>query len=174
MKTLILMRHAKSSWTELGQDDHDRPLNKRGREAAPVMARWLAAKGLIPDTILCSTAARVRETIELMHAALHSLPLPAFHRTLYHAAPGALHDHARRLPDACARALMIGHEPGLSRYAERLGGATAPAKCQRAYAHYPTAAITVFRSEIVSWRELDPAVTEFVDFAVPREVAAGA
>lgn len=172
MKTLILMRHAKSSWSTPGLDDHDRPLNKRGRKAAPLMAQWLAARGLIPDRILCSTARRVRETIEAMRAQLHTLPMPDFHEALYHAAPEALHGHALRLPDACACALVIGHEPGLSSYARRLGGATAPEACQRAYAHCPTAAVAVFQAEIVAWPELAPAVTDFVDFAVPREVAA--
>ena len=64
MKKVILLRHAKSSWDNPGLDDHDRPLNKRGRAASPVIGEWLTRKQHVPDAILCSTAVRARETLE--------------------------------------------------------------------------------------------------------------
>lgn len=170
MKTLILMRHAKSSWSTPGLSDHDRPLNKRGRKAAPVMAAWLAMHGLVPDTVICSTALRVRETFEAMHAELPELPEPTFHRALYHADPGVLNAHFRGLPNSSNIAMAIAHEPGLSSYAQALGGAEAPAACRRAYVHYPTSAIAVFKARVDTWDALDGPATDFVDFAVPREV----
>ena len=70
MKTLLLMRHAKSSWSEPGLADHDRPLNKRGKQAAPEMGKLLRKEGLVPDLILCSTARRSRQTAEAVAASL--------------------------------------------------------------------------------------------------------
>lgn len=169
MKTLILMRHAKSSWSEPGLDDHDRPLNKRGRKAAPVMARWLAAQGLRPDLVLCSTAERARQTYALMRDAVPDLPEPSYDETLYHAMPELLHGALMRLPQSCGTALLVGHEPGLSAYAQQLGGPDAPGKCQRAYAHFPTGAMAVFTAQIEAWANLSSANVSFEDFAVPRE-----
>ncbi len=66
MKTLLIMRHAKSSWANAHQSDHDRPLNDRGRRSAPIMGEKLRREGLTPDLILCSSAARAHQTAELM------------------------------------------------------------------------------------------------------------
>ncbi len=170
MKTLILMRHAKSSWSALGLDDHDRPLNKRGRASAPVMARWLADNGIQPDHALCSTAQRVRETYGLMREEVPELPEPAFDEALYHALPEFLNGALRRLPPDCGTAMLVAHEPGLSSFVERLGGPDAPANCRRAYGHFPTAAMAVLRAEIERWDDLTPAATKFEDFALPREL----
>ena len=93
MKTLILMRHAKAGSADPGMGDHDRSLNKRGRSAAPVMAHWLAARGLRPGRVLCSPSRRTRETAALMRNALPWLPEPEFPAALYHAGPGTLLEH---------------------------------------------------------------------------------
>lgn len=170
MKTLILMRHAKSSWADPGADDHDRKLNKRGRSAAPVMARWLDQQGLRPDYVLCSSAQRTRETLDLMREAVPSLPDPEILGALYHASPGDLTRHLSRLPENCRCALLIGHEPGLSSFLRMFGGSSAAPECRRAYDHLPTAAISVLEADIGGWRELGPDGTEFVAFAIPREL----
>ena len=170
MKTLILMRHAKSSWAEPGMGDHDRQLNKRGRLAAPVMADWLDQQGLRPDHVLCSSARRTRETMELMREAVPSLPQPDAFETLYHAGPGALKQHLKRLPRDCDCALLIGHEPGLSTFLRAFGGSTAAPDCRRAYDHLPTAAMAVLEADIGDWGELGADGTEFVAFVTPREL----
>ena len=74
MKTLFLLRHAKSSWSEPGLADFNRPLNERGRRAAPLIARYLAHCDLLPDLILCSAALRTRETLALMLPGLPAAP----------------------------------------------------------------------------------------------------
>ena len=70
MKTLLLLRHAKSDWGNPSQGDFDRPLSARGREAAPLMGAYLAQQGLRPDLVLCSAAARARQTCDLVLRAL--------------------------------------------------------------------------------------------------------
>ena len=171
MKCAILMRHAKSSWSSPGMDDHARPLNKRGRTAAPMMAAWLRAQGIAPDSVLGSTAERVRETIGLMADANPDLPSPEFRDALYHAGTVTLHQTLRGLPAACATVLLVAHEPGLSAYVEQMGGPEAPPECQRAYGHFPTAAMAILWADVADWAGWTSAATQFSQFVVPRELA---
>ena len=170
MKTLILMRHARSSWAAPGMDDHDRALNKRGRSAAPVMAQWLEARGLRPGTVLCSPSRRTCETTELMRDAVAWLPKPELPAALYHAGPGTLLEYLRRVPKGCDSVLVIGHEPGLSALLRMLYGRAAAPGCRRAYGHFPTAAIAVLVADIGDWRDLGADRVAFVAFAAPREL----
>ena len=90
MKTVILLRHAKSSWTDPALADHDRPLNDRGRGAAPAMGEWLARRDLVPDLVVCSSAVRARETVERMASAVPGMPRAVIEPRLYHAEPAAM------------------------------------------------------------------------------------
>lgn len=170
MKTLILMRHAKSGWAEKGMGDHDRRLDESGRLAAPVMAHWLDRQGYRPDHVLCSSALRTRETVELMREAVPSLPRPEVLETLYHAGPGSLKQHLALLPGTCDCALLVGHEPGLSTFLRTFGGRNTPPECRRAYDHLPPAAMAVLEADIGGWGELGSDRTEFVAFVTPREL----
>ena len=170
MKKLILLRHAKSSWDDPEMVDHDRPLNRRGRRSAPVIAAWLAERGDVPDAVLCSSAARARETFELAREALPELPKPTVDRAIYHAVPRALRDRLAALDGACTTAMLIGHEPGIGALARKLSDGRPPARCARAFAHFPTAAAAVLEFDIADWNELDYGSGRFVDFAVPREL----
>lgn len=171
MKTVILMRHAKSSWRDRALDDLDRPLKKRGREAAPRMARWLDEQGLRPDRVLCSPARRTRETIELMRAADPSVPEPEIVPGLYEAAPAALLGELRRLPEDCDSVLMVGHQPGLGELLRLLTGGVASARLNRAFEKFPTAAVAVLEAEIAAWSGLGPEAARLVAFAAPRELS---
>ena len=170
MKTLILMRHAKSSWAEPGVGDHDRPLNARGRLAVPVMAQWMDERGLRPDRILCSSARRTCETAALMRQAVPSLPEPEVSAELYLASPGALRQHLAQLPEGCNSALVIGHEPGLGTFLRMLGGSDAAPDNRRAYTHFPTAAMAVLQADVGGWVDFSTEAAEFVAFAAPREL----
>lgn len=172
MNTLILMRHAKSSWKRRTLDDHDRPLNKRGREAAPLMARWLAAQGRAPDRILCSPARRARETLELMARAMPGLPEPEILPALYEAAPAALLEALQRLPGDCAGALLIGHQPGLGELLRLLAGGVRSPELRRAFEKFPTAAVAVLEADIAAWGGLAPGAATLAAFAAPRALAA--
>lgn len=170
MKTLILMRHAKSSWKAPVLGDHDRPLSKRGRQAAPVMARWLAARGLAPETVLCSPARRTRETIELMREATPALPEPGISPALYQGGPAALLDHLKSLPESCERVLLIAHQPDLGELLRLLIVAVRTPDLHRAFVKFPTAAIAVLEAEVSAWPELGPETAGLVAFTAPREL----
>jgi phosphohistidine phosphatase len=170
MKRVILMRHAKSSWSDPQLDDHDRPLSKRGRKSAPVMAKWLAKQGPLPDRILCSTSQRTRETVRRMRKAVRALPEPELCEGLYFAEPETILRHLQNLPQDCQCALVIGHQPDMG-LALRLLDPTASAPAlRRAYGHYPTAAIAVLEADVADWREIGADKARFIAFAAPREL----
>lgn len=145
MKTLLILRHAKSSWKDASLPDHDRPLKKRGERAAAQMGRLLAEKALTPQRILSSTATRARATAELCAAACgytgEIVATPEF----YAAGPPAYLKALRQLDDAYQRVMVVGHNPGLEYLVELLTGQTAL---------LPTAALARVELPITTWEEL--------------------
>ena len=157
MKELFLLRHAKSSWADPGMSDTERPLNKRGRRGAAVMAGYLAAEGLRPALILCSPARRTRETLGFISEALGSGIPVHIEPELYLADPATVLERLRRVPDTAGSVLVIGHNPGLHELAVELSGAAggrASAGAQRLKQKFPTAALARFRLKLERWRDL--------------------
>ncbi|GGG68894.1 phosphoglycerate mutase [Salipiger pallidus] len=162
MKRLILMRHAKSDWS-LGQPDHERTLNKRGRQSAKALGRWLAAEGLTPDQVLCSTATRTRETLKRL--ALDPEPQTVFEDRLYHAGPESMF---RQLSAATGTTvLMVGHNPGIAAFADEIS-ATAPPHPR--FHDYPTGATLVVEFDIDVWADLAWQSGVPRGFVIPREL----
>ena len=126
MKKVILLRHAKSSWDDPTLDDHDRPLNKRGRAAAPVIGAWLEYRNHKPDMVLCSSAARTRETVHGVQQSMPRLPSPVVEAELYHASPGDMRARLSQLPDDVECVMIVGHQPGLGALARRLADGQEP------------------------------------------------
>jgi phosphohistidine phosphatase len=113
MATLLLMRHAKSSWDDAGCPDHARPLNPRGRRDAPRMGRWLISQGYPPGRIVTSSAHRARETAELVATASDPPPPIEVRDDLYHATVEHLAAVLPPLALTGEHLLVIGHNPGL-------------------------------------------------------------
>ena len=122
MKTLLLLRHAKSSWNHPALTDHDRPLNKRGNGAAPVMGALLQEEDLIPDLILCSSAVRAYTTAILVAKACAYQGEIRKTRQLYLAEPEAYVEVLHQVSGEYGRVLMVGHNPGLEELIETLTG----------------------------------------------------
>ncbi|MEL6714664.1 MAG: histidine phosphatase family protein [Planctomycetota bacterium] len=116
------MRHAKSAWGDEDMDDHERPLNERGRGDAPRIAARLAELGWSPDLVWSSDAVRTRETAERMLPAFDAAPEVFFDPSLYLAGFGALQDAAARWPDRSRTVLVLGHNPGWEQTASLLAG----------------------------------------------------
>ena len=165
MKTLLVLRHGKSSWTDRGRADHDRPLAKRGKRDALRMARLISAHALVPDVVLSSTALRAKDTAERVVAAWRgSAPSVRYDRSLYHAGPDAIVDVLRRVrpPDA-GRVMLVGHNPGLEELVEVLAGEAET---------LPTAALAHITLGIDRWSELRPRVRGMlVNVWCPKELA---
>jgi phosphohistidine phosphatase len=162
-KTIILMRHAKSSWDDPAADDHARVLNGRGRVSADALGDWLRARHYLPDQALVSDAARTRETF----SRLGLLCDTRFEAALYHASPPAM---LKLLKAATGdMVLMIGHNPGIAEFAELL--LRTPPEHSRFF-DYPTGATTVIGFEINDWAGLTNGTGHLRDFVIPREITA--
>jgi phosphohistidine phosphatase len=154
MRTLLLMRHAKSSWDQPELADVDRPLAARGREAAPLVARYLADQGLIPDLVLGSPARRVHETWQLMAPALGGEIACKTLRSLYGGAPSRLLEALRRAAPEVRTLMLIGHNPSLGTLAQSLAVDGPRKELEHLRAKFPTAAVAVLAVEIERWADL--------------------
>ncbi len=121
MKTLLIMRHAKSSWKEQELPDHDRPLKKRGRKDIANMAKILKKKALVPDLILSSTAVRSKDTAELMAEKLGYKGDLELVENFYMAEPEVYIQKTATVPDSVQTLLIVGHNPGLEGLLMTLG-----------------------------------------------------
>ena len=164
MKTLLLLRHAKSNWTDAAATDFDRSLSDRGRRAAPLIADHLLKAGLLPDLVLCSAARRTRETLALM---LPSLPGDAVLRIesgLYEADSADLLKRLRRIDPTVGTVLVIAHNPGLEDLATAVCGGGDEDLRRRMDEKFPTAALAVFILDAARWTALRKGAAILTDF----------
>lgn len=113
MKTLLLLRHAKSSWKDDAITDHQRPLNERGKQEAVQAGEWLLQAQLLPDMIVSSDAKRARRTVERVSDAVGYGGQTLLTRELYLASPGTYLQVLARFPEHVGQVLVVGHNPGL-------------------------------------------------------------
>lgn len=145
MTTLLILRHAKSSWSNANLSDHERPLNSRGERDAPRMGELLQEQGLVPHLIITSSAERARATAELVAHSCHYQAKIEVTSDLYHADPPAYVARLQKVDDRHQRVLVVGHNPGLEALLKRLTGE----------AHrLPTAALAHVEMPLATWREL--------------------
>ncbi len=166
MKRLILIRHAKSSWSSAAEDDRHRPLNERGKKAAASLGVWLAAQGYIPDQVLSSNATRCAETWAGMAPALGATPAVDFKPALYLA--GAEEMLGVLQSASGETVLMLGHMPGIGAFARALRRDPPPA--HEAFRKYPTGAVTVLDFKVDNWSGVQMGTGKFVAYMTPREL----
>lgn len=170
MRRLMLLRHAKSDWSQAGQRDHERGLSARGQAAAPRMGAYLAERGLIPDCVLISTARRTRDTWKLVAAALPSRPKTHFDERIYEAQPENILDAIQDTSASCQSLLVIGHNPGLQELALMLvkDGSQDDLACLAD--KFPTAGLAVIDVPIDDWARLHPGTGRLDSFITPRRL----
>ena len=172
MRRLLLLRHTKSSWSEPGASDLERPLNRRGQEAAPRIGAYLARHRLIPDRVLCSTARRARETWELIAAEAPAVPPATFVERLYDASPRTLLDVFRHAEPEAKSLLVVGHNPGLQEVATQLIASGDLEDRERLLEKLPTGGLVVIDFAIADWSKLHPRSGRLERFVVPRTLEA--
>ena len=173
MKRLLLLRHAKA-----GQDsdggDYARPLAPRGTRNAPAMGRAMREKSYVPKLVLCSGAARTRQTWALAAAELTSKPAVEFDDGLYLAPWKAILNTAKEVPENIKTLMIVGHNPGLEDCAAALLRHTAgPDERARRVVmaeKFPTGALAVIDCDIAAWTALAPACGVLTDFIRPRDL----
>jgi phosphohistidine phosphatase len=171
MKTLTLLRHAKSGWDNAVARDFDRPLNARGRKAARAVGRELRRLGLGFDQVLASPAARVTETLTELAQGYGAAVDTAFDETIYLAPVDVLLALVRAADDADARLLLVGHNPGMEQLALFLSGAGALR--DQIAVKYPTGALAEIVFDVTHWRDIAPGEGRLARFVRPRELGEG-
>lgn len=142
MRTLILMRHAKSDWKQPDLADYDRPLNARGRGAVPVMAAHLQTQRVFAEVILTSSSARTLETVRLLQQTWAAEAEVLNEKALYLASPNEIAQHVQALHDSWTSAMVVAHNPGICALACHLAEEDL---------EMPTAAVVVLQADVDCW-----------------------
>lgn len=167
VRRLVITRHAKAAWPE-GVPDPERPLAERGRRDAPRAGRWLSGAKLLPDHVVCSPAARTRETYALISSEWDSAPSVDYDERVYAAGLSALLSVVRGAPPASRALMLVGHNPGMQGLTLALAGDGDPARLAQAREKYPTCGIAVL--EIPgTWSSVAPGRAVLERFVVPRD-----
>ena len=162
MKSIYIVRHAKSSWADLSAKDIDRPLNKRGIRDAPVMSKMCKDRNVIPDLMITSNAKRASETSLYFAKELGiSEDQIVINGKLYHAPEDTYFEEAQILNDDINSVMMFGHNPGITYLANSV--------TDQYIDNVPTCGVLIIESTVDSWMELDPMNCRLVDFLYPKK-----
>lgn len=161
MKTLMLLRHAKSDWDDPSLRDFDRPLATRGKRDAPRVGKALRKRGSLPDLIISSPAARAKATIAAVMKAAKLDGEPQFDEAIYGASSAELMKLIRRLPDGSSCALLAGHNPGFEDLLKRLTGSPE---------RMPTAALACIEFQIDHWKAVEDGKGQLAWLVTPKQL----
>ena len=170
MRTLVIHRHAKSSWALPGMDDFDRPLNDRGNVDAARMGAWIVEQGVKLDEILCSSAARTRATAKHITKVIGSEPPITHLDDLYLASADTIKNSIGKIDNASKTALVIGHNPGLHDVVLRLLTANERQDTTLLRTSFPTAACAIINLPITNWNDIAWNAGELQSFMVPKSL----
>jgi len=170
MKTLTLLRHAKSSWDDAVRRDIDRPLNGRGRRAAIAVGQEMRAMKLRFDAIIASPAQRVVETLEELGVGYGETLAPAFDKRIYLASSAQLLELVRQTADESQSLMLVGHSPGLESLALELTPADDGHLRDLIVEKYPTGALTEISLRIDHWRDAKEGIGKVEHFVRPRDL----
>ena len=160
MKTLYLLRHAKSSWDDESLSDFERPLNERGINAAPFMGEVMTRRGYSPAVVISSPAKRAATTAALVKESAGFNADLRYDDRIYEASPNTLRKVASELSDDLDSAMLVGHNPGMEGFVRYLTGQVEP---------MPTAALAVIELAIDSWKDLDADTGAIVEIIRPKD-----
>lgn len=168
VRTVVLLRHGKSSWSDPTLADVDRPLAPRGERASRRLAKYIRRKRIRPALVLCSPSRRTRQTLEAIDASLGKRREVEVVPQLYGASEQELLEQLRALPESVRSVMVIGHNPGLHRLALVLAsrGPALPQLEEK----FPTGALATLVVPSGSWAALGPGAAELVDYVVPRQL----
>lgn len=170
MRTLTLLRHAKSTWHDPVARDFDRPLNKRGRLAAQAIGREMRNQDLAFDRIIASPAARVVQTIDDLADGYGAALPTSFDGRVYLASTATLLDIVHELADDDQAVLIVGHNPGLEALALLLTREDGDKLREQIAIKYPTATLAEISLPVESWTGVDRGIGKVSRFIRPRDL----
>jgi len=168
MLTLMLLRHAKSSWTQIGSTDFERSLNERGIKSAPLIGQYMADNDLTPKLIYSSSAARAKATTQLVLAELPEAPEPAYDQSIYDGGPESLFNKIASSPNSASPLLVVGHNPTIHAMSLSLCRAGNEKAFQTMSAKYPTGGLAIIDFDLQDWSEVTGGSGTLRDFILPR------
>lgn len=172
MRTIHLLRHAKSDEPSASREDFDRPLSDPGRYEALLIGEHLAALDVSPTLLLCSAAKRALETSEIIGKRLSGLaPRIEVRQDLYLASQEALLAAIRAVPDGVSSLMLIGHNPGLHGLAVLLIGSGRDDAMKRLRRKYPTGGLARIVFEAARWVDIAPRGGSLEDYVIPKDLA---
>jgi len=174
MLTLSLLRHAKSSWSDPRLKDFERPLNDRGESAAPRMGAFMARRGIMPELILCSTAVRARQTLNLVLPHLKGAPELVYEDALYLASSATMLKRLHKVGPEVRHAMLVGHDPGMHTLAVELAGSGSVDDLARLAEKFPTAGLAVMVFDVDAWPEVHWGSGRLKLFTAPRRLQVAA
>ena len=169
-KRLILLRHAKSAWDNQEVADFERPLSSRGRKAAPVVGAYLARKKYVPELVLCSSAKRASETLDLTIAGWSKQPVVRKLKSLYLAMPREMLKRLQTAGNEFACVMLVGHNPGIADLANWLTNAGDAAARGALTRKFPTGAVAIIEFDVEDWKDVDAEAGRLIDFATPKQI----
>ncbi len=161
MKTLYVLRHAKSSWDDCSLSDFERPLNERGIKTAPLMGKEMKKNDFVPEIIVCSTAKRAEQTANLVKETAEFSAEIMFEEAIYEASVTTLLHIVSRIEDEFYSALIVGHNPGFENLVRNLTG-----KIEA----MPTAGLAVIDLKIENWNEINAESGKLREFIRPKNI----
>jgi len=170
MKTIFLLRHAKSSWDDPVERDFDRPLNPRGRRAAETIGRYLREENIQFDSVVSSPAVRVIETLDGVEAGAGRRFGAGFDRRIYMASAMTLLDLVHETEDAVDSLLLVGHNPGLEDLIFKLTPPNSGPIRREVDIKYPTATLAEMAFDVDHWEDIDDAGGKLVRLVRPRDL----
>ena len=170
MRTLFLLRHAKSSWDDPEQRDFDRPLGARGQAAAALMGRFLKAQGLFADHLLVSSAVRTRETWERVQAKWQMPTQPLYEDAIYMATVDTLLSLVQAAPPRARSMMMIGHNPGFEDLSFKLVADGDSGGLDLLDQGFKTAAFAELTFDVAGWSDIGPKSATLQRFITPRSL----
>lgn len=162
MKTLLLLRHAKSGWKDANQLDFERPLNERGHGAAPLIGSYMRKQNLQPDLVLCSPALRAKQTAFLVAQAASFTADLRYDQRIYEAPAARLVEVISQVEDAANKVLLVGHNPGLEDLLENL--------TNEEHQHIPTAALALLTLNVEKWNKVRAGCGKLEWLVKPKEL----
>lgn len=168
--TLTLLRHGKSDWADEDQGDFERPLARRGEKAVPRIAGAMLGLGVEPDIVLCSSAVRAAQTLDLVRPCLSGSAGIELENDLYLAAPSVLLRHVHGLAAGFRHAMLIGHNPGLHALALDLVRDGDRALIGALARKLPTAGMVIIRFDVATWGEIRTATGTLLHFLTPSSL----
>jgi phosphohistidine phosphatase len=171
MRRLLLLRHAKAA-PSAGLDDYNRELTDKGRDDARRIGDLIAARGLVPDLLVYSSAERTRETAEIVAANWPKRVKSVAESGLYEATRQFIFTKVRGAPDRAGVAMIVGHNPGIGELAVHLTGFGAREERSRMAEAFPTSGLAVLDFPTPHWASVEPHAGRLVRFVTPTDLVA--